>query len=136
MNNKNNLLKIKRRLIALSFASGCLIGLAGCSDDGNNVSELSNEAIIVNEDVTRKEQFLCIYEDKAIIIEPKDCIYYHQGSYYGLALDDSFDMLVPMSQFIYFKKENPITAEDYVALVCGPDFPIEYIRSEDYTRSR
>ena len=45
-------------------------------------------------------------------------------------------MLLPMSQYIFFKKDSVIMAEDYVALVCGPDFPIEYIRSEDYIKSR
>lgn len=136
MNNKNELLNLKRRLIALSLASGCLIGLTGCSGDSSSVSKLPNDVNVVNDEVERKEQFLCIYEDKAVIIEPKRTGYYYEGSHYEVALDDTYDMLLPMSQYIYFKCGSVITAEDYVALVCGPDFPIEYIRSEDYNKSR
>lgn len=134
--NRNELLNLKRRLIALSLAGGCLVGFTGCSGDGNNVSKSLNDVKVVNDEVERKEQFLCIYEDRAVIIEPKRSSYNLDGSYYEVALDDTYDMLLPMSQYIYFKYGSAITAEDYVALVCGPDFPIEYIRSEDYNLAR
>ncbi len=134
--NRRELLNLKRRAIALTLASACTLGLAGCSGNSDNASKSSDELAILNDDVERKEQFLCIYEDKAIIIEPKSYSYYNHGSYYEVSLDNTFDMLLPMSQYIFFKKDSVIMAEDYVALVCGPDFPIEYIRSEDYIKSR
>lgn len=93
---------------------------------------------ILNDDAERKQQFLCIYEDKAIIIEPIKSSYCVSRSAYDIYLNGKnyVDMTISMSQFICFEKVSPITAEDYAALVCGPDFPIEYIRSEDYIKSR
>lgn len=129
--NRNELLNLKRRLIALSLAGGCLVGLTGCI--GGN-SKDSNQ----NVSSGRKDQFLCIYEDKAIIIEPKDYDYDYHGASFNLKIDDnaSEDMKVSLSEFKLIYEESPFSAEDYVALVCGPDFPIEYIRSEDYNLAR
>ena len=136
--NRRELLNLKRRAIALSLASACTLGLAGCSGNIDNASNLSDEMAILNDDAERKQQFLCIYEDKALIIEPREGSYGLGEGCYEINLNDSIfnSMSIPMSQFICFEKVSPITAEDYVALVCGPDFPIEYIRSEDYIKSR
>lgn len=134
--NRIELLNLKRRLIALSLAGGCLVGLTGCIG-GNSKDNNQNDSII-NSTSRRKDQFLCIFEDKALIIEPKNYDYDYHGASFNLRIDDNFsiDMKVSLSEFKLIYAESPFTAEDYVALVCGPDFPIEYIRSEDYNLAR
>lgn len=136
--NRNELLNLKRRLVALSLAGGCLVALTGCGDSEVSESNTVNLEIVNEmEEKEQRHQLLAIYEEKAVIIEPYNIYLYEYGSYYGVSLDsDGTDFCLPISQFIYFKDSSPITAEDYVATVCGPDFPIEYIRSEDYNRSR
>ena len=50
----------------------------------------------------------------------------------------TFSSLIKLCTFSaeWFTVDSSITAEEYVSIACGPDFPIEYIRGEDYNKSR
>jgi len=140
--NKSELLNLKRRLMALALAGTCTLGLTSCgisdsNDEDSNVSK-EVETLEVTDENERKEQFLAIYQDKAIIIEPYNYLFNVKGANYQVYLDDDKynDMYLPMSEFILFTSDSPITAEDYVKKACGLDFPTQYIRSEEYTQKR
>lgn len=138
--NRNTLLDMKRRLVAISLAGTCALGLAGCGDEYSYSSENEEPKLpIESETKERTEQLLAIYEDRAIIIEPQTIAKNSFESFYGVYFaprEVGYDLCVPMSEFTLFDSRSPITAEEYVALACGPDFPIEYIRSEDYKQTR
>lgn len=113
-----------------------MLSLSGCETKGNTPS--SSKATIIapsEENTNRREQFLSIYANRAVIIEPNSSSFRLDGSYYKIPLDNGH-IFIPMAQFIYFTVDSSITAEEYVSIACGPDFPIEYIRGEDYNKSR
>lgn len=128
---KNELLNLKRRLIALSLAGLCTFGLAGCKENNEDINNVENTEII--EEEVKKTQFLVLYDDCAVIIEPERYVGYDSGTY--LYFNNDNCIFLSTGQFISFFKTNSYTAEDYVRMINGPEFKIEYIKDEDIVKS-
>lgn len=134
MHNKQNLLEMKRNIIALSLAGACALSLTGCNSDNNNSLDTDNDTSITDTEPDRKDAVVCFFEDYAVIA------YAEQIRAYDKTIKDTrinamglvdYNFAFPSTNAYVINATASFTPEEFVISAKGPDFPINYLNSEE-----